>query len=154
MHPIARSILRFIYRVIATLLAQVAWVARVMAVLSPNFFLYFRGESAAALAPLAPELNLYRLLLAIVLSLLFAAYFVWDALVVAGRPSRKHPHVTGHDWDRAKAEMEDGDPSMMGTSAWLRQRARQANAKSTTAAGLNGTSNAHGLTGTNGIAES
>lgn len=125
MRSMIRTVLRFFYRVIATLFAKVSWVTRVVAVLSPHFFLYFRGEGTAAMAPLAPELNFYRLMLAVLLSVLFTLYFIWDALVVAGRPSKSRPHLTGEDWDQTKAAMDDNDASMMGSSAWMKQRARQ-----------------------------
>lgn len=121
---VLRAIHRFVYRLIAALFAKISFAARVVAVLSPHFFLVYRGDALAPVT-LTPEFHALRVLMGIAMSFLFFSYFVWDALVVAGRASKKHPHISGTDWDRAKAAMDDDDPSMMGTTAWMKRRARQ-----------------------------
>ncbi len=127
MRQIIRTMARFVYRVVATLFAKMSFAARVVAVVSPHFFLLYQGDAITPVH-LTPEFHALRLLMAIVVSCLFGAYFIWDALEVAGRPSKKHRHASGLDWDAAKAAMDDDDPSMMGTSAWMKRRASQADA--------------------------
>jgi hypothetical protein len=118
------NVVSFIYRVIVGLFAKVSWVARAVAILAPHYFLYYRGVDAPAYVPIAPELNFFRLALAITLSLLFAMYFAWDALADAGRLSKTKPHLTGQDWDHDKAAMEDDAASSI-ASAWVNKRPLQ-----------------------------
>ncbi len=120
-----RPVWRFVYWVIAKLFAEASVLARVAAVMAPDFFLLYQGDVLAP-ASLSPEIQALRVLMAITMSFFFAIYFFWDALVVAGRRSRKSTYQTPQEWDRAKAAMEDADPSMMGTSAWMQRRAEQA----------------------------
>lgn len=124
MRKLIHSVALGVYRVLAQLCAWLSFAARVLAVLSPHFFLLYRGDVLAPVV-LTPELQALRVLMAIVLSVCFFVYFVWDALAVAGRLPKHHPGTSDADWDRAKAAMDDADPSLMGSSAWLKQRARQ-----------------------------
>ena len=119
-----RPVLRFVYWCVAKLFAELSVLTRVAAVLAPDFFLLYQGDVWAP-ASLTPEFQAVRMLMAISMSFFFAVYFFWDTLVVAGRHSKKSPHMTGQDWDRAKAAMDDADPSMMGTSAWIQRRTQQ-----------------------------
>ena len=119
------SVFGFAYRMVAALFAKLSFASRVVAVASPHFFLVYRGDALAPVA-LSPELSALRVLGAIVVSFFFFVYFVWDTVSVAGRASKKNnPHTGDTDWDSAKAAMDDDDPSMMGSTAWLKQRARE-----------------------------
>ena len=124
MRRLVVAICGFFYRMVAGFFAKVSFAARVLTVLSPHFFLLYRGDALEPVA-LSPELSALRVLVAIVVSFFFFVYFAWDAIAVSGCASKNDPHSGDTDWDSAKAAMDDGDPSMMGSTAWLKQRARQ-----------------------------
>lgn len=121
---IIRPVWRFIYWCVAKLFAELSFLARVAAVLAPDFFLLYQGDVLAP-ASVSPELQALRVLMAITMSFFFAIYFFWDAVVVAGHIPKKYAHLSGDEWERAKAAMDDADPSMMGTTAWMKERARK-----------------------------
>lgn len=118
------SIFGFAYRMVAALFAKLSFAARVVAVASPHFFLLYRGDALAPVA-LSPELSALRVLGAIIVSFFYFVYFVWDAVAVAGHTPKNSHHAGDIDWDRAKAAMDDDDPGMMGSTAWMKQRMRQ-----------------------------
>lgn len=118
------AIVGFVYRMVAGFFAKVSFATRVVAVASPHFFLLYRGDALEPVA-LSPELGALRVLVAIVVSFFFFVYFAWDAIAVSGWASKNDPHTGDTDWDSAKAAMDDRDPSMMGSTAWLKQRARE-----------------------------
>ncbi len=119
-----RPVWRFIYWCVAKFFAELSFLARVVAVLAPDFFLLYQGDVLAPTS-VSPEFQALRVLMAITMSFFFAIYFFWDAVVVAGHIPKKYAHLSGDEWDRAKAAMDDADPSMMGTTAWMKERARK-----------------------------
>ncbi len=119
-----QPLIRFVYRSTATLFAQVSLLARVLAVLSPNFFLFYQGDALVSTPQTEGQL-LIRVAVAIALTVLFCLYFFWDVLIVAGGGSHKDLWATSQDWEKTKASMKNSDPSVMGSSAWMEDRARR-----------------------------